>query len=41
MTKDAKFDRVRARPDPALWADDELMTLVEAATLYWPRWCGL
>jgi hypothetical protein len=36
MTKDAKFDRVRARPDPALWADDELMTLVEAATLYWP-----
>jgi hypothetical protein len=37
MTKEVKIDRVRARPDPALWADDELMTLVEAAALHWPN----
>jgi hypothetical protein len=36
MTRHTKVDRVRARPDPALWADDELMTLVEVAALYWP-----
>lgn len=29
--------RVRARPDPAQWADDELLTLVEAAALLYPR----
>ncbi len=29
-------DRVAARPDPAQWRDDELMTLDEAARLYWP-----
>lgn len=28
--------RVAARPDPASWADDELMTLGEAAALFWP-----
>ncbi|MGY4349013.1 hypothetical protein ACVWXM_005480 [Bradyrhizobium sp. GM7.3] len=33
MTKQAKLERVRARPDPALRADDELLTLVEAAAL--------
>lgn len=37
MTRNAKLERVRARPDPALWRDDELMTLVEAAALYWPE----
>ena len=31
MTKQAKLGRVRARPDPALWSDDELLTLREAA----------
>lgn len=36
MTRNAKTERVCARPDPALWADDELMTLAEAAALYWP-----
>lgn len=36
MTKHAKLERVRARPDPALWAEDELLTLGEAAALYWP-----
>jgi hypothetical protein len=28
--------RVAARPDPAQWADDELMTIKEAAALLWP-----
>jgi hypothetical protein len=28
--------RVAARPDPAQWADDELMTFKEAAALLWP-----
>jgi hypothetical protein len=29
--------RVAARPDPAAWGDDELMTLAEAASLMWPQ----
>ena len=29
--------RVAERPDPASWSADELLTLAEAATLYWPR----
>lgn len=29
--------RVAARPDPAQWADHELMTFAEAAALLWPR----
>ncbi len=29
--------RVAARPDPAQWADDELMTFAEAAALLWPQ----
>ena len=29
--------RVAARPDPKDWADDELMTFVEAAALLWPQ----
>jgi hypothetical protein len=28
--------RVAARPDPAMWADDELLTFAEAASLLWP-----
>ncbi|MCA1549926.1 hypothetical protein I6F36_24140 [Bradyrhizobium sp. BRP19] len=28
--------RVCARPDPSQWSDDELMTLSEAAALFWP-----
>jgi hypothetical protein len=29
--------RVAARPDPSMWADDELMTFAEAASLMWPQ----
>ena len=29
--------RVAARPDPEDWADDELLTFVEAAALLWPQ----
>jgi hypothetical protein len=29
-------ERVRARPDPGQWGDDELMSLGEAAALFWP-----
>lgn len=28
--------RVAARPDPTLWGEDELMSLAEAAHLFWP-----
>ncbi|MGY3449159.1 hypothetical protein [Bradyrhizobium sp. USDA 4353] len=28
--------RIAARPDPAAWGDDELLTLAEAAALLWP-----
>jgi len=28
--------RVAARPDPAQWGDDELLTFAEAAALLWP-----
>jgi hypothetical protein len=28
--------RVAARPDPAQWRDDELLTFAEAAALLWP-----
>lgn len=28
--------RVQARPDPAAWEMDELMSLPEAAALFWP-----
>jgi hypothetical protein len=30
-------ERVRARPDPGQWGDDELMSLAEAAALFWPH----
>src|SRR5690242_8592371 len=29
--------RIQRRPDPAEWADDELLTLAEAAALFWPE----
>lgn len=29
--------RVLVRPDPDAWGDDELMTLAEAAALFWPQ----
>lgn len=29
--------RVERRPDPREWADDELITLPEAAALFWPE----
>jgi hypothetical protein len=29
-------ERVRARPDPDQWGENELMTLAEAAALFWP-----
>ncbi len=32
-----KVDRVLARPDPAEWSADELLTLPEAAHLFWPN----
>ena len=28
--------RIAARPDPAQWTDDELLTFGEAAALMWP-----
>lgn len=34
--KTALPDRVRLRPDPAQWGPDELMSLAEAAALFWP-----
>ncbi|MHC2617997.1 hypothetical protein ACVIW2_000028 [Bradyrhizobium huanghuaihaiense] len=34
--KGAPPARVCARPDPAQWSDDELLTLNEAASLFWP-----
>jgi hypothetical protein len=43
-----KIDRIAQRPDPAAWGRDEIISLGEAARLYWPngpitektlRWC--
>ncbi|WP_185983012.1 hypothetical protein [Aureimonas mangrovi] len=36
MAKDPLM-RARARPDPAEWHDDELMTLFEAVGVFWPE----
>ncbi|QOZ06668.1 hypothetical protein [Bradyrhizobium sp. CCBAU 51765] len=33
---DAIPERVRARPCPSLWSDDELLTLPEVVALFWP-----
>src|ERR1700730_10748709 len=32
-----KFARAKARPDPAQWGEDEVMTLVEAAAVFFPQ----
>src|ERR1700754_3942805 len=32
-----KLARARARPDPAQWGEDEVMTLVEAAVVFFPH----
>lgn len=31
-----RTDRVAERPDPSAWGEDELMSLNEAARLFWP-----
>jgi len=36
MTRHYKSKRVAARPCPASWGDDELLTFSEAAELFWP-----
>ena len=37
MPTKPNLSRVQARPDPAQWAPDELLTLPEAALLMWPN----
>ena len=37
MRQTSLTGRVNLRPNPALWQDDELMTLAEAAALLWPQ----
>jgi hypothetical protein len=32
-----KLARAKARPDPAQWVDEEVMTLVEAAAVFFPQ----
>jgi hypothetical protein len=32
-----KLARAKARPDPAQWGEDEVMTLVEAAAVFFPQ----
>ena len=32
-----KLSRAKARPDPAQWGEDEVMTLVEAAAVFFPQ----
>ena len=32
-----KLGRTRARPDPSQWGEDEVMTLVEAAAVFFPQ----
>ena len=32
-----KLSRTRARPDPSQWGEDEVMTLVEAAAVFFPQ----
>lgn len=34
---DSRIGRVARRPSPDEWSDDELMTLFEAAALFWPE----
>jgi hypothetical protein len=35
--KTDKLARAKARPDPAQWGEDEVMTLVEAAVVFFPQ----
>src|ERR1700742_3658352 len=35
--KTDKLARAKARPDPAQWGEDEVMTLVEAAVVFFPH----
>ena len=37
MSSKPDLSRVFERPDPGLWAEDELLTLPEAAQLMWPK----
>ena len=37
MSSKLTVERVLERPLPEQWAEDELMTLAEAARLHWPR----
>lgn len=37
MATKPDLSRVLERPNPSDWADDELLTLPEAAELFWPR----
>ena len=37
MASTPKLIRIAERPDPTLWGDDELLTLPEAAALFWPN----
>jgi hypothetical protein len=32
-----KLARAKARPDPAQWGEDEVMTLLEAAAVFFPE----
>lgn len=35
--KTDKLARAKARPDPTQWGEDEVMTLVEAAAIFFPH----
>src|SRR6266581_7362523 len=35
--KTDKLARAKARPDPAQWGEDEVMTLAEAAAVFFPQ----
>lgn len=37
LDRTMKEDRIKERPDPGSWGMDELMTLAEAARLFWPK----
>src|SRR6266478_2088841 len=37
MRNTDKLARAKARPDPAQWGEDEVMTLVEAAVVFFPQ----
>src|SRR5258708_5064336 len=37
MRNTDKLARAKARPDPAQWGEDEVMTLIEAAVVFFPQ----